>query len=154
LSPALRSRLGAIRMLRGPGELPLLVGIAVFAAAVPALMRLPLPRLAALLGRPPRRPARSSGPDAEQLDRLLTIATRLGHPFVRTGCLTRGLTLFWFLRRRGLNVELRFGLDPVLAGNSQVTDGHCWLVLGGEPFLEPRDPRPRFAEIYRMPLPA
>jgi hypothetical protein len=63
------------------------------------------------------------------------------------------VTLFWFLRRAGLNVELRFGLDPV-DGQHGEADGHCWLTLNGEPFLEQRDPRSRFAELYRLPLPA
>jgi hypothetical protein len=69
---------------------------------------------------------------------------------VRTGCLTRGVTLFWFLRRTGLDVELRFGLEVDEHGASK--DGHCWLALDGEPFLEKVDPRPRFAELYRLPL--
>lgn len=80
----------------------------------------------------------------------MTLAPRIGRPLVRSGCLTRGVTLYWFLRRAGLEVELRFGLDPDDAGD--LTDGHCWLTLDGEPYLEPRDPRPRFTEVYRLPL--
>jgi hypothetical protein len=57
--------------------------------------------------------------------------------------------LFWFLRRAGLDVELRFGLDTQ---SVPATDGHCWIALDGEPFLERVDPRPRFAETYRLPL--
>jgi len=126
----------------------MLIGVGAFAATVPLLMRLPLPRLAALVTRPPRRrPAGAA--EVERLQRLVDLAPRVAHPLVRGGCLTRGVTLFWFLRRAGLDVELRFGLDP---GEAQPTDGHCWLTLDGEPFLEKRDPRPRFAEIYRLPL--
>ena len=77
------------------------------------------------------------------------LAPRVGHPFVRGGCLTRGVTLFWFLRRAGVDVELCFGLDPA---DGDGTDGHCWLVRDGQPFLERADPRPRFAEIFRLPL--
>jgi hypothetical protein len=79
----------------------------------------------------------------------MTLAPRIARPLVRTGCLTRGITLFWFLRRSGLDVELRFGID---AGDTDPVDGHCWLTLGGEPYLERRDPRPRFSELYRLPL--
>jgi hypothetical protein len=50
-----------------------------------------------------------------------------------------------------LDVELRFGIDPA---NEDAADGHCWLSLDGEPFLEKSDPRPRFAELYRLPLSA
>ena len=123
-----------------------------FAAAVPAMMRLPLPRAAALLTRSTHRHQRGlSAAEIERLDRLVALAPRVARPFVRGGCLTRGVTLFWFLRQAGLDVELRFGLDP---REAQGTDGHCWLSLDGEPFLEKRDPRPRFAELYRLPLPA
>ena len=123
-----------------------------FAAAVPLLMRLPLPRVAALLSRSRRRTTRrASAAEVERLERLVAISPRVAGPLVRPGCLTRGVTLFWFLRRAGLDVELRFGLDP---RDRQSSDGHCWLALDGEPFLEKRDPRPRFAELYRLPLPA
>jgi hypothetical protein len=142
------NRARALSELRGARELLLFGYLTSFAACVPTLMRLPLPRVAALLTRPPRmRAARTA--DVERLDRLIALAPRVARPFVRTGCLTRGVTLFWFLRRAGLDVELRFGIDPADAG---ATDGHCWLSLDGEPFLEKVDPRPRFAEIYRLPL--
>jgi hypothetical protein len=142
------SRVRALGELRGARELLLFGYLTSFAASVPLLMRLPLPRVAALLTRSPRgRAARPA--DVERLDRLMALAPRVARPFVRTGCLTRGVTLFWFLRRAGLDVELRFGIDPADAG---ATDGHCWLSLDGEPFLEKVDPRPRFAEIYRLPL--
>jgi hypothetical protein len=59
------------------------------------------------------------------------------------------VTLFWFLRRAGLDVELVFGLDPAMG---EAADGHCWLALAGEPFLEKVDPRSRFTEVYRLPL--
>jgi hypothetical protein len=138
-------------------ELPLFAGLIGFGAAVPLLTRLPLPRMAATVTRPPRpaRPPRGPRPSQAEVDRLaelVALAPRVAHPLVRTGCLTRGLTLFWFLRRAGLDVELRFGLDPaalepVVSG----ADGHCWLTLDGEPYLEDRDPG-RFRETYRLPL--
>lgn len=154
MSATLRSRAGALRELRDPAEAWLLARVCAFGAAVPLLMRLPLPRVAALLTpaprrRPPRR--RPSSSDIERLERLVAIAPRVAGPLVRPGCLTRGVTLFWFLRRAGLDVELRFGLDP---RDEPGTDGHCWLSVDGEPFLEKRDPRSRFAELYRLPLPA
>ena len=140
-----------MRELRGPAEVLLLTRVSVFAALVPVLMRLPLPRAAALLARAPHRSSERPSPgQIERLDRLVTLAPRVARPFVRTGCLTRGVTLFWFLRRAGLDVELRFGLDP---REHSGTEGHCWLSLDGEPFLERRDPRARFAELYRLPLP-
>jgi hypothetical protein len=144
----LRHRLRVFRDLHGVTELLLLLRLGAFAATVPCLMRLPLTRLSTLLTRPAgsRHPTAS---EIERLDRLVSLAPRLAHPLVRSGCLTRGVTLFWFLRRAGLDVELAFGLD---AGQDRAVDGHCWLTLGGEPFLEKRDPRSQFAELYRLPL--
>ena len=134
-----RDRLGALAQLRGPRELALFSYVTAFASAVPLLMRLPLPRAGALLTRPPGRPR-----NAERLPVLAALAARLAHPLVRTGCLTRGVTLFWFLRRAGVDVELRFGVDP------RTFDAHCWLTLDGKPYLEREDPS-RFAETYRLP---
>jgi hypothetical protein len=144
-----RDRAYALTLLRGPRDWLALIRIAPFAALVPALMRLPLPRLAALVTRRPN-PRRATRAEIERLERVTTLAPRIGRPLVGSGCLTRGLTLYWFLRRAGLDVELRFGLDPEDGG--ELTDGHCWLTLDGEPYLEPRDPRLRFTELYRLPL--
>jgi hypothetical protein len=141
----LRDRLGALAQLESARELALFAYVTAFASGVPLLLRLPLPRMSRLVTRAPRTPRRPLAP--ARVDRLVALAPRFAHPVVRTGCLTRGLTLFWFLRRQGLDVELRFGLDP-----SGVADGHCWLTLDGEPYLEREDPRPRFAELYRVPV--
>jgi hypothetical protein len=143
------ARVRALGELQDRRELALFAYLTAFAASVRLLMRLPLPRVAALLTRVP---ARSQPPPAtvERLAALVALAPRVGRPLVRSGCLTRGVTLFWFLRRAGLDVELCFGLD---AARRDRPDGHCWLLLDGEPFLEASDPRPRFAELYRLPLP-
>ena len=143
----LPSRARALGELHGMREVLLFAYIAAFASSVPLLMRLPLPRLAALLNRPPAR-RRPSAAAAQRLEALVALAPRVGHPVVRAGCLTRGVTLFWFLRRAGIDVELCFGLDPA---DGDAADGHCWLVRDGRPFLERADPRWRFAEIFRMP---
>jgi hypothetical protein len=149
LSP-LPSRIRALAELRAKRELLLFAQVSACASAVPLLMRLPLTRSAALLTRAPGYRSPSSD-EVERLDRLTALAPRVAHPLVRHGCLTRGVTLFWFLRRAGLDVELRFGVDP---GGESTTHGHCWLTLNGEPYLERLDPRPRFVETYRIPLPS
>jgi hypothetical protein len=105
-----RDRVHALTLLRGARDWRLLIDVIVVGAAVPALMRLPLPRLARLVTRRTglRQPAST---EIERLERVVTLAPRIAHPLVRSGCLTRGLTLYWFLRAAGLDVELRFGLD-------------------------------------------
>ena len=126
----------------------MLARISAFAAIVPLLLRLPLPRLSALVSRPLKQRA-TPQTEIERLNRLVALAPRVAHPLVRPGCLTRGMTLYWFLRRAGLDVELRFGLDP---GDGRAAGGHCWIALDGMPYLEKIDPRPLFPEIYRLPL--
>jgi hypothetical protein len=115
------------------------------AAVVPLLVRLPLPRMARLLE--PRQTPDRTGADlvdlANRVDEALLRAPRL----VSRGCLTRGVTLYWFLRRGGADVSLAFGMSR--NGDSFV--GHCWLVEAGEPFLERKDPREKFIEVYRIP---
>ena len=143
----LRSRLWTLRELQGVRELALFVYVTAFAALVPVVMRMPLPRVARLVTRPPRA-RRRRYVTAERLERLVALAPTFARPLVRTGCLTRGITLFWFLRRAGVDVELTFGVDPVALDG----EGHCWLTLDGEPFLEKVDPRARFTETYRLPL--
>ena len=146
-STPVRDRLYALTLLRGPRDWATLIQFCLFGTLVPWLVRLPLPRQAALLTRAPRE--RVPDPkEVERLERVITLGPRIARPLIRSGCLPRGLTLFWFLRRAGLDVELRFGLDP--AGE---VDGHCWLTLDGEPYLEKRDPM-RFTELYRLPLAA
>jgi hypothetical protein len=124
----------------------LLFRVFLFAASVPILLRVKLPRLQRLLGRVPvgrdANPAR-----VEDIVRCAAIVLRRGQPLVRRGCLTRGVTLFYFLRRAGLDVDLCFGagqLDGAFAA-------HCWLERDGHPFLEDADPRRIFAEMYRLP---
>jgi hypothetical protein len=113
-----------------------------FAAAVPFLLRLKLSRVEALLE--PRIPSSAERDRVEQIAEYVEMAIREGHPLVRPGCLTRGVTRYYFFRRDGMDVSLCFGMG-------QVTEdfvGHCWLVKDGAPFMETRDPRPLYAEMY------
>lgn len=144
----LRSRQQALGELRGARDIALFARVSAFAVCVPLLMRLPLPRVAALLAFGGAHPSRRAEMVA-RLPELVRLAHQAWRPAVRAGCLTRGVTLFWFLRRAGLDVALCFGVDTV----SDEPDGHCWLVRDGEPFLERVDPRTRFTETYRLPAP-
>ena len=119
--------------------------VVVFAAFVPLLMRLPIDRVARLIVRPSDAPA-SSAVDVDALvaavDRWLAAA----RPFVRSGCVVRGVTLYRFLRRAGADVSLRFGVGMV---DGEMA-GHCWIVYRGEPLAERRDPRGLFVETWAM----
>jgi hypothetical protein len=145
----LPDRFRALRELRSLREALLFAYLVAFAAAVPLLLRFPLPRMAALVTHPVR--ARGASEDeAARLWRLMELAVQFGYPLVRPGCLTRGVTLFWFMRRAGVDVELRFGLDPAVR---ELTEAHCWLARSGEPYGEKVDVA-RFTELYRLPLAA
>lgn len=140
-------RLRALSDLSGQREVLLCARVCAFACLVPLLMRMPLSRMARLLQHDVRTCSCDEAKiDGERLAVIVESAQRAGHPLVRRGCLTRGVTLFWFLRRAGAEVELCFGLGAERGDYS----GHCWLTLDGEPFLERVDPRPRFTEHYRL----
>lgn len=72
---------------------------------------------------------------------------RSGWPLVRRGCLTRGLSLFWLLRQRGVaGLSLAFGVGPLDAAPV----AHCWLIRDGAPYLEATDPTETFTEVWRI----
>ena len=124
----------------------LLFQVFLFAAAVPALLRLKLARLHRLLGRIPA--GRGADPARVQaILRCATIVLHRGQPIIRRGCLTRGVTLYYFLRRAGLDVDLCFGAGHL---NGEFA-AHCWLERDGEPYQETADPREIFVEMYRLP---
>ena len=117
--------------------------------AVPLLRRLSPARLRTLAPRP-RPGARLAPAEAAAFSRRIDGWLAAGRPFVRPGCLTRGIARYWLLRRAGADVELRFGLSRTAAGGV-AGDGHCWLTLAGEPLGEPRDPRELYVETFRLP---
>ncbi len=128
---------------------PLLLRLTVLAVAAPLLVRMGLPRLQRWTE--PRRPPSAPGGGqadrvAEQYGRWVDAIIRRGHPLVRPGCLTRGITLYYALRRVGLDVALCFGVGP----DEGAMAGHCWLVLDGRPLLERVDPHSKFTEVVRV----
>ncbi len=115
-----------------------------FAAAVPFLLRLKLSRVEALLE--PKDPSPAERDRVEQITEYVEMAMRQGRPLVRPGCLTRGVTRYYFFRREGMDVSLCFGMGQV---DGEFV-GHCWLVKDGVPFMETRDPRPLYSEMHRI----
>jgi Transglutaminase-like superfamily len=119
------------------------------AVAAPYLVRAGLPRLHRWLepGRrvPPLDPA-DRGPLEEQMGAWVDAIIRRGHPLVRPGCLTRGVTLYYALRRAGDEVSLCFGVGD----DAGTVAGHCWLDRDGEPLLERADPLSKFTEVVRL----
>lgn len=144
-SPLAR-RLAIVRQVRRRGDTDLFTRGFCLALMTPLLTRLSLPRLEALLewsaaGRQSPAPA-----DPDAVARTVLDMLQVGRPLVRRGCLTRGITLYYCLRRAGVDVTLHFGMGRVSEGDG--FDGHCWLALDGEPYLETRDPRCHYATMY------
>lgn len=146
--PRLTDRLARIHAVQRRGAAALFARSLCIAVATPALVRLPLAQLEAVIEWMAGTPAQEQrNPDdiaATVLDMLQ--ATR---PLVRRGCLTRGLTLYCCLRRAGIDVTLNFGMGRVSRGDG--FDGHCWIERDGEPYLEPRDPRLEYSLMYSLP---
>ncbi|HEX8849071.1 MAG TPA: lasso peptide biosynthesis B2 protein [Gemmatimonadaceae bacterium] len=142
----MRSRYTLLREVRAPGDVLLLLRAASMMALVPALMWLSPSTLAVLLERVPvatRARARTQQRARPIVDALLALMA----PLVTHRCQLRALTLYYLLRRAGSDVGLAFGV----ADSPRFTEGHCWLTSEGEPYLERRDPRPVFVELYRIP---
>jgi Transglutaminase-like superfamily len=148
-SSKLASSRALLAGVKGPRDVLLILRILAVAMAVPVLMRSPLPRVGALL-EPRHVPLRSTPAQESRIVQFVLAVLRAGRPLVRKGCLTRGITLYYFLRRAGADVSLCFGLG---AGSEHADgfDGHCWLVRNGQPYLEARDPRPLYTPMYAFP---
>jgi len=129
---------------RSISDIFLFIQVLLFAAAVPFLLRLKLSRVQTLLE--PRIPSSADRERIERITGYVEMAIRAGRPLVRPGCLTRGVTRYYFFRRNGLDVSLCFGMGK----EKEEFVGHCWLVKDGVPYLEARDPRPLYAEMYRI----
>ena len=114
------------------------------AAVAPLLARLKLTRLERIL-----EPKQATAIEDPPFDKVAgTVDWVLGAiPLIQRHCLTRGITMYYFLRREGADVRLAFGMGDTVNGLA----GHCWIVKDGEPILEAKDPRPLFREMYTIP---
>ena len=63
---------------------------------------------------------------ARSIARLAAIAGRRGA--VSATCLRQSLLVYWILRRRGLNPELKLGVRK----HEGVVDAHAWVELAGQ----------------------
>lgn len=69
---------------------------------------------------------------AERVATLAGIAGRRGP--VAASCLRQSLAVLWVLRRRGLQPDIKFGVDRIGAS----PDMHAWVELEGVPLAQPR----------------
>lgn len=84
-------------------------------------------------------------PIAQPAARMVAAAARRS-PF-RPNCLHRSLVLWWFLRRRGLNPELRFGGRK----EDKQLEAHAWVEVGGL-VLDVSDTSPQNFALFERPV--
>jgi Transglutaminase-like superfamily len=133
--------------IRAVSDIFLFLRVFLFAAAVPHLLRLKLTQVQAVL-EPGWEPWPVNPDRVRKITAYLEVAIARGKPVVRPGCLTLGITRYYFLRRAGMDVSLHFGMGRI--GKDKEFVGHCWLMRDGEPYLEKEDPRPLYIEMYRI----
>lgn len=101
---------------------------------------------------PPLDPAEAPAA-ARRLGWVVEVAAHRG-PW-RANCLQRSLTLWWFLRRRGLSGDLRIGVRRRPGGppGARTLDFHAWVEHEGAVLNDAPDVRERFATFDRAIAP-
>jgi hypothetical protein len=123
------------RALNGQQKRQLVV-LAMVLPAIGALIRVAGFQRAAkacsrLVGQAPLRPlAPGDLAQAEAYAQLAAIAGRRGP--VTTTCLRQALAVRTWLRRRGLDAQLRIGVKK----NGEALDAHAWVELEGTPLAQ------------------
>jgi hypothetical protein len=137
----------AAKPRRGSREYRLVFRVLAVSSAIRVL--LPIVRLKQLvrwLG--PSGPAPAPHPVCLQTVAWYTDAVLQRLPYRGRGnCLPRSLTLFYFASRAGLPVRVHCGVRR--AGPR--LEGHAWLTLGGEPFLEPGNLAGSYSVTFSYP---
>jgi Transglutaminase-like superfamily len=141
-------RVRALSRLDSPPDLLLILRILMYAVAVPALTRIKLTSWDRFGGGKRIGPPGANAAAEQKTVDYVGAVLMAFRPVIQPGCLVRGLTLYHFLRKAGVDVSLAFGVGGV--GDSFT--GHCWLVKGGAPFLEPDLPGVVYTETFRLPL--
>jgi len=108
-----------------------------------------LQRLQAWLQRKPLpHPATLTADGLPRLGQLVNSATH--HALGPANCLTRSLYLWWLLRRRGIDSQLRIGVRL----NGGVLDGHAWVEYAGVPVNDRADVSADFAPFDKPVSPS
>jgi len=132
------------------GQALLVFKLAAFSLLVPLIMKLPLSRSERYLvpvSPPAPTPHAVSNENIANFLHCTSLALKLGRPFTQNRCLTRCITLFYFLSRQGLDLSVVFGagtLDGKFAA-------HCWLEKDGTVVGEQENPYLVYLATYSIP---
>jgi Transglutaminase-like superfamily len=96
-------------------------------------------------------PVKKFSEEMTQSARVTNVLVRAAarHGVYRATCLPQSLTLWWLLRRRGIESDLRFGARKE-AGKMEA---HAWVELRGIPLNETLDVDRRFRAFERAVMP-
>ena len=72
------------------------------------------------------------------------------HGAYRAKCLPQSLTLWWLLRRQGIESDLRFGARK----EGRQMEAHSWVEFRGIPLNESHDVYQRFSPFEKLAIPA
>jgi len=136
----LTQNLARFRALTRPDRRTFLTAMALLPLFWIALRVLGLQRLQTRLQRTPLRPSATlSHDEIARLGALVNSATH--HALGPANCLTRSLYLWWLLRRRGVDSQLRIGVRLTQGG----LDAHAWVEHAGTPINDRPDVSADFA---------
>lgn len=101
------------------------------------------------LGRGQQVAGRAHAPDPREGDRRLVeartaarmVAAAASHGLFRPTCLEHSVVLWWLLRRRGIDCDLRIGVRRAEGR----CEAHAWVEAEGVSLSHPDDPHLRFA---------
>ncbi|MFZ4812311.1 MAG: lasso peptide biosynthesis B2 protein [Ilumatobacteraceae bacterium] len=78
-------------------------------------------------------------------DMALSVRLVADRPIVGSVCLGRSLSLWFMLRRRGVDADLIIGADP--PRDSGMLAAHAWVEVGGVPVNDAPDVRERYGSF-------
>jgi hypothetical protein len=110
------------------------------------------PRLRGLLAAYPRNLPKYKGTETDAVEaskhvsNLVSVASRYG--LYHATCLRRSLLIWWWLRRMGIQTELRIGVKKV---DGQLY-AHAWIKLGNEIVTDDTDVERSFSAFNDLPV--
>jgi hypothetical protein len=109
-------------------------------------------RLRAILAAHPKNLPKYEGSEMDAIEAskhvsfLVTVASRYG--LYHATCLRRSLLTWWWLRRKGIQTELRIGVQK---RNGQLY-AHAWIKLGDEIINDSTDVESNFSAFKDLPV--
>lgn len=85
-----------------------------------------------------------NGESISTLVRMVNAAADRGP--VKANCLPRSLTIWWLLRRRGLECELRLGVKP----RDEAIQAHAWVEFEGRVLNDEPGVQQQFSAFERV----